>query len=344
MSTLNVATARTILLTALNTASAPMSGKDLEALLVPAAGGDAKKAGFAWNNASYDLKHRGCAEQPARGMWSITDAGRAHLAGGPLPEPVREVKPRAKSNGAPAAPADAAPADAAPAPAVDTTTTSVVDAAPAAPKAPRKPRAPKGATVAAADVPAPVDAAPAAEAPAAPAAEAPAAPVAEAPAAVPAPPATEAAAEAPAKPKGKRLKVAQDVTAVPVPDWFADEQLRGMVADQTECFGSWSARSAECGKCPLSGWCRNAKAAALTMLASKITAADPANPGAVKPAVAKLDAAVDAAAQTTKTVPDPAAGTMTAKFDSVCVVTGKPIKKGDAVKFIHGKGLAHANA
>ena len=337
---MTIAQARTEILNNLAAASSPVPGATLEAALVTACGGDEKAGKSAWNNASYQLKIRGCAEQPARGMWAITDAGRAHLAGGPLPEPVREVKPRAKSNGAPAAPADAAPVDAAPAPAADTTT-SVVDAAPAAPKAPRKPRAPKGATVAAADVPAPVDAAPAAEAPAA--------PVAEAPAAVPAPPATEAAAdapaaEAPAKPKGKRLKVAQDVAAVSVPDWFADEQLRGMVADQTECFGSWSARSAECGKCPLSGWCRNAKAAALTMLASKITAADPANPGAVKPAVAKLDAAVDAAAQTTKTVPDPVAGTMTAKFDSVCVVTGKPIKKGDAVKFIQGKGLAHANA
>jgi hypothetical protein len=146
----------------------------------------------------------------------------------------------------------------------------------------------------------------------------------------------------------RRLKVAKDNTpAVAVPEWFADNAIRSMVADNTDCFGAWSARSTECGKCPLSGWCRNAKAASLTLLATKITVTDPASPSAVSKPVAKLDAAVSAANAPTaaRTVPNPGAGgTMKAQFDGTCAETGKPIKKGDAVKYVQGKGLVLTTA
>lgn len=156
----------------------------------------------------------------------------------------------------------------------------------------------------------------------------------------------EEPAPAPAK---RRLKVANapaPVTPVDVPAWLSDDEIRAMVVENSECFGAWSARSNECGRCSLAGWCRNAKASTLALLASKLSTETPANPGAVSPAVAKLDGAVGAAnaLDASRTAP-PTDGrlTMKARHDNVCAVTGRPIKVGDAVKYAPGVGMYHAS-
>jgi hypothetical protein len=141
----------------------------------------------------------------------------------------------------------------------------------------------------------------------------------------------------------RRLKVAA-VTFAPVPEWLQDEALRGMVIENSDCFGAWSAKSSACGECILAGWCRNAKAAALTLLATKIKVVDPNAPTPVTDAVANLDAAVGAANAPSagRTVPNPEGDILTAAYDCLCGETGKAIKKGARVRYIRGKGLVLA--
>ena len=150
----------------------------------------------------------------------------------------------------------------------------------------------------------------------------------------------EVAPEAP-----KRLKVANAPSTNPVvvPEWLNDDAIRGLVIENSECYGAWSAKSQSCGECPLVGWCRNSKAATLTLLASKITVAAPAlvTPPPVSKAVAKLDATVSKvnSPDATRTVAVAEGPVMKATFDGTCAITGKPITKGDAVKYIPKTGI-----
>jgi hypothetical protein len=160
------------------------------------------------------------------------------------------------------------------------------------------------------------------------------APVVEAPA-----PVVEAA---PAPAPKRRLKVATAVPAVVVPEWVQDEGLRTMVVESTECFGLWSAKATGCGECVLAGWCRNAKAATLEVLAGKIKTETPATPEPVTKTVATLDAEVGKglSPDTARTAPKPEEGfTIKATHDTVCGLTGAPIRKGDAVRYVRGTGL-----
>ena len=283
---LPTSTLRPALLTVLEAAGPNgLRAVDATRAAVTCAGGDVARD--AHNMPMHDSKLRGLIEiAGARGVYRITDAGRAVLAGGALPSAVKAVKA-----------ADANPA----------TDTAADDAE---------------ATMARAEEPAAVPVAPVA-------------PVTE-----------EPAESAPAK---RRLKVANapaPVTPVDVPAWLSDDEIRAMVVENSECFGAWSARSNECAKCSLAGWCRNAKASTLALLASKLTTETPDHPGAVSAAVAKLDGAVGAAnaPDASRTAP-PTDGrlTMKARHDNVCAVTGRPIKVGDAVKYAPGVGMYHAS-
>ena len=273
-------------------------------------GGDANDPAHrtAVANGKWDLKKRGCAADPARGTWAITDLGRDALASGTLPP-----QDRGKYLGTPVARGSRTNS---PTPAVSATVVTP------------DPTPDPTATMARA--------------------EEPAATVIEEPSAVQVAdaPVAEEPAPAPAK---RRLKVANapaPVTPVDVPAWLSDDEIRAMVVENSECFGAWSARSNECGRCSLAGWCRNAKASTLALLASKLSTETPANPGAVSPAVAKLDGAVGAAnaPDASRTAP-PTDGrlTMKARHDNVCAVTGRPIKVGDAVKYAPGVGMYHAS-
>jgi hypothetical protein len=173
---------------------------------------------------------------------------------------------------------------------------------------------------------------------------------AEAPVSETAPAAETPAVETPAvetAPAKRRLKVANApaVPAVEVPEWLADEGIRALAIEATDCFGAWSAKSAECGKCPLAGWCRNAKASTLALLASKLATETPAAPEGVKPSVAKLDEAVGAANAPDApraAVPEALAGVrLKATHDGVCAVSGRPVSKGDAVRYVAGVGVVH---
>jgi hypothetical protein len=269
-------------------------------------------------NARHDLKGRGCVvDGSKRGNWALTDAGRAVHGGAPLPPYVRAPKadtgkPLVEVLGEAPTPVETvepAPELAKvetvePAPVVDLPAPVTVEAAPV--------EAPAPVTVETAPVE-PVEAAPA--------------PVVEA---------------APATAPKRRLKVATAVPAVVVPEWVQDESLRTMVVESTECFGLWSAKATGCGECVLAGWCRNAKAAMLEVLAGKIKTETPATPEPVTKTVATLDAEVgkglspDAA----RTAPKPEEGfTIKATHDTVCGVTGAPIRKGDAVRYVRGTGL-----
>ncbi len=276
MTTINIA--RTTLLNALVETS-PRPGKELDAL-VKAAGCTAGQL----NGACRDLKLRGLMFQPGRGMYSITEAGRAVAAGAPLPPVARE---------------DAATPSFSPG---------------------EFSRAEEPASEARGEVLTEVDASAKLRAAR-----------------------LEAAAPAPKR----RLKVANApaAPAVDIPEWLADDDIRAMAVESTECFGAWSAKASECGKCALAGWCRNAKASTLALLASKLTTDTPATPEPVKPSVAKLDEAVSTAnapEAPRAATSDPGGLTMKARHDGVCAVSGRPIKVGDAVRYKAGLGIYHA--
>lgn len=216
------------------------------------------------------------------------------------------------------------------------------------PKGPGRsaPKAPKGAKV----TPAAADPAPAVETPADTSselakAEDSAAVAIEAPA-VEAPAAEAPAVEAPAAPAPKRrLKVAEaPTTAVVVPEWLTDPEIRGAVIENQDCFGAFSARSTACGECALAGFCRNAKAAQLDLLARKLLVANPLVNAPVPGPVAKLDAAVSAVLDpnAARAPANPTGGIIRATYDGVCGESGRPIKKGDTVRYVQGKGMVLA--
>lgn len=152
-------------------------------------------------------------------------------------------------------------------------------------------------------------------------------------------------AAAPAAPK-RRLKVADGpVPAVVVPEWLNDADVRGAVIENQDCFGAFSAKSAACGECALAGFCRNAKAAQLDLLARKLVAANPLVNTPLPAPVAKLDAAVGAVLDpnAARTAVNPTGGTIKATYDGVCAESGQPIKKGDNVRYVIGKGVVKAD-
>lgn len=148
--------------------------------------------------------------------------------------------------------------------------------------------------------------------------------------------------ETPAPTTKRRLKVADaTTTAVVVPEWLGDAEVRGAVIENQDCFGAFSARSPACGECALAGFCRNAKAAQLDLLARKLLVANPLVNTPVPGPVAKLDGAVsDVLDPNAARAPaNPTGGTIRATYDGVCGESGRPIKKGDTVRYVQGKGV-----
>lgn len=154
------------------------------------------------------------------------------------------------------------------------------------------------------------------------------------------------ATETPATPAPKRrLKVADAaMAAVVVPEWLGDAEVRGAVIENQDCFGAFSARSTACGECALAGFCRNAKAAQLDLLARKLLVANPLVNAPVPGPVAKLDAAVSAVLDpnAARAPANPTGGIIRATYDGVCGESGRPIKKGDTVRYVQGKGMVLA--
>lgn len=154
------------------------------------------------------------------------------------------------------------------------------------------------------------------------------------------------ATETPATPAPKRrLKVADAAMAVVVvPEWLGDAEVRGAVIENQGCFGAFSANAKACGECALVGFCRNAKAAQLDLLARKLLVANPLVNAPVPGPVAKLDAAVSAVLDpnAARAPANPTGGIIRATYDGVCGESGRPIKKGDTVRYVQGKGMVLA--
>lgn len=154
------------------------------------------------------------------------------------------------------------------------------------------------------------------------------------------------ATETPATPAPKRrLKVADAAMAVVVvPEWLGDAEVRGAVIENQDCFGAFSANAKACGECALAGFCRNAKAAQLDLLARKLLVANPLVNAPVPGPVAKLDAAVSAVLDpnAARAPANPTGGIIRATYDGVCGESGRPIKKGDTVRYVQGKGMVLA--
>ena len=155
-----------------------------------------------------------------------------------------------------------------------------------------------------------------------------------------------AAEEAPpaAKP-AKRVKTAK-LSVVPADDapaWVRDNYLRGLVAANTPCFGQYSPKAEACGGCSLTPWCRNAQAAALSVLASKLVEAEAAK---VSAATVKLHA--ETATALSPNAPRASVANPPRKipvsYDGVCARTGAPLKAGSTGYYVAGEGVCSEEA
>jgi hypothetical protein len=268
---------------------------------------DDKTVTIPMNNALFDLKQRGCVTQSKRGVWAYTKAG-GDYAYGLTSLPASGYTPKGAGAAKPAKAAKPAPV------AAPVTTVAEVEAV--------------AERLAEAEVPTP---APVPEAETAPTetVEEVAERLAE-------------AEEAPPAAKPKRVKTARRLEVVPADDapaWVRDNYLRGMVAANTPCFGQYSPSAAACGGCDLAPWCRNAQAATLSVLASKLVEAETAK---VSAATVKLHTETATALSpsapraSVDRVPPKA---MRATYSGVCARSGSEISAGDLVYYVPGEGL-----
>jgi hypothetical protein len=150
----------------------------------------------------------------------------------------------------------------------------------------------------------------------------------------------EAEEAPPAAKPAKRTKTAKlaVVPADDAPAWVRDNYLRGLVASNTPCFGQYSPKAEACGGCALIPWCRNAQAAALSVLASKLVEAEAAK---VSAATAKLHTetanALSPSAPRASVVNPPRR--IPVQYDGVCARTGSPLKAGSTGYYIPGEGV-----
>jgi hypothetical protein len=292
------------------------TAKEVRIAVLGILGGDPKLTPDinAVNNARSQLSQKGLVGDGAvRGEWVLTPAGLIVHQGGTVPKAPKAPKPpKAPKAAAPVTPVAETPAATQPAadPEGETPVTE-----PEGETAPTLARAEDGET--------------------APVTEGETAPVTEpAPVAEPAP-------ETAAKPK-RRLKMAEAPSApVTVPEWLADDGIRGVVIANQECFGAFSARAAACDGCALAGYCRRAKAAHLVLLAGKLADSELINPGALPAPVAKLDGAVSDVldGDAPRVAANPTGGTLRANHATKCAKTGEDIKVGDIVRYEVGIGL-----
>lgn len=126
-----------------------------------------------------------------------------------------------------------------------------------------------------------------------------------------------------------------------VPDWVADPYIRGLVASNTPCYGSWSPKSTPCAACVIAAHCRSAQAGALSMLASRLRESE------VTKSTAKLHTATASALNTDapRAGATPIVGkSMRAHFDGLCARSGVPIKAGEECYYVPGEGVVSAAA
>jgi len=119
----------------------------------------------------------------------------------------------------------------------------------------------------------------------------------------------------------------------------ADAGLRRMVVNQTRCFGAWSSRSDQCGKCPLAGLCQQAGMTDFAEIAAVLdaaTAAEIATNEAKAANDAKAAAAVPKAAAL-----DPDVKVVSTPFALNCTACGKVIPAGGDVAYIQDRGAVH---
>lgn len=155
----------------------------------------------------------------------------------------------------------------------------------------------------------------------------------------------EAEEAPPAAKPAKRVKTAK-LSVVPADDapaWVKDNYLRGLVASNTPCFGQYAPKAAACDGCALAPWCRNAQAAALSVLASKLVEAETAK---VSAATAKLHA--ETATALSPNAPRASVANPPRKipvsYDGVCARTGAPLKAGSTGYYVAGEGVCSEEA
>lgn len=150
----------------------------------------------------------------------------------------------------------------------------------------------------------------------------------------------EAEEAPPAAKPAKRTKTAK-LSVVPADDapaWVRDNYLRGLVASNTPCFGQYSPKAEACGGCALIPWCRNAQAAALSVLASKLVEAEAAKVSAATAALHTETAnALSPSAPRSSVVNPPRQ--IPVQYDGVCARTGSPLKAGSTGYYIPGEGV-----
>ena len=125
----------------------------------------------------------------------------------------------------------------------------------------------------------------------------------------------------------------------------ADAGLRRMVVNQTRCFGAWSSRSDQCGKCPLAGLCQQAAISDFAEIAAVLDASTEAeiatNEAKLAKAVNDAKAAKAAAAVPKAAALDPDVKVVSTPFALNCTACGEVIPAGGDVAYIQDRGAIH---
>ena len=122
----------------------------------------------------------------------------------------------------------------------------------------------------------------------------------------------------------------------------ADAGLRRMVVNQTRCFGAWSSRSDQCGKCPLAGLCQQAAISDFAEIAAVLDASTEAEIATNEAKLAKADNDAKAAAAVPKAAAlDPDVKVVSTPFALNCTACGEVIPAGGDVAYIQDRGAIH---
>jgi hypothetical protein len=259
------------------------------------------------NNCLFDLKQRGCVTQSRRGVWALTQTG-SDFASGSIPYPPSGYTAGTKAKAAKPA------TKAAPAPSAPTTPTETTEEV--------------ADRLAAVEIPTPEAPTPEAPAPAPVVLTETVEEVAERIAA-----AEEAAPATPKRAKSAKLAV---IPAADAPAWVSDNYLRGLVAANTACFGQYSPNATSCSGCAIAPWCKNAQAAALSVLASKLLESEKVSAATSKLHTETAAALSPSAPRATVTNPP---RRIPVQYDGVCARTGAPLTAGSVGYYVPGEGI-----
>lgn len=126
-----------------------------------------------------------------------------------------------------------------------------------------------------------------------------------------------------------------------LPAAYSDSYFAELAANQTRCFGAWSAKASACKACPLAVLCHKAQIGAMSRIAKVFNEAFAT--ATATPAPVVVEAAPEVAAPSpaeTAALPE-GAKLMPVAFETICNACGEVCEEGVEAVHISGQGIFH---